>query len=133
MSKKHNPNKRKQTASHQAITPCKIIFTIPIVRILKDSLTTFEILLLANGNRAIPNLELAHQTFHELKQKLTDMLEHEDWEEMKSFDYNEMWILYTSLTMHVVEMQLSKRGDTTKLPMCLALCNQFNAIIEAID
>lgn len=104
---------------------------MPVVKILKDSLATFEILLLANGNRTIPNLELAHLTFHELKQKLTDMLEREEWGEVKSFDYNEAWILYTSLAMYIVDIQINKRTDTAKLALCLALCNQFNAIIEA--
>jgi hypothetical protein len=104
---------------------------MPVLKILKDSLATFEILLLANGNRTIPNLEFAHLTFDELKQKLTDMLEREEWGKEKSFDYNELWILYTSLAMYIVELQLNNKTDAAKLALCLTLCNQFNMIIEA--
>ena len=129
MSSKKRRNRGKKTADRNE--PTKIIFTMPVVKILKDSLANFEIMLLADGNKTIPNLELAHLTFGELKQKLTDMLEREEWEKVISFDYNEAWILYTSLAMYVVELQLSNRKDIAKLPLCLALCNQFNAIIEA--
>jgi hypothetical protein len=128
---KRNRNKRKQTASQHTSVPSKMIFTLPVVKILKDSLANFEIMLLADGNKTIPNLELAHLTFGELKQKLTVMLEREEWGKVISFDYNEAWILYTSLAMYIVELQLSNGGDAAKLPVCLALCNQFNALIEA--
>jgi hypothetical protein len=131
LKKKTNRNRKKQTSSHKTHTPNKIIFTIPVVKILKDSLATFEIMLLANGNKTIPNLELAHLTFGELKQKLIAMLEREEWGEVISFDYNEVWILYTSLAMYVVELQLCNGGDTAKLPICRALCKQFNALIES--
>ena len=71
-------------------------------------LANFEILLLAGENKTIPNLEFAHLTFDELKQKITDMLEGEDWGKVISFDYNEAWILYTSLAMYIAEMQITK-------------------------
>jgi hypothetical protein len=129
MSSKKRRNRGKKTADRNE--PTKIIFTLPVVKILKDSLANFEILLLAGENKTIPNLEFAHLTFDELKQKITDMLEGEDWGKVISFDYNEAWILYTSLAMYIVELQLSNGGDTAKLPVCLALCNQFNALIEA--
>jgi hypothetical protein len=131
LNKKTNHKKKKQTASQHTNTPSEIILTMSVVKILKDSLANFEVLLLANANKSIPNLEFAHLTFKELKQKLTDMLELEEWGEVKSFDYNELWILYTSLAMYVVELQLSSVVDKSKLPVCLALRNQFNAIIDS--
>ena len=58
------------------------------------------------------------------------MLEREEWNVIKAFDYNEIWILYTSLAMYIVDIQINHRGDSAKLGLCLALCNQFNAMIE---
>jgi hypothetical protein len=130
LSKKHNHH-RKQTTSHHTNTPSEIIFTVPVVKILKDALATFEILLQAHANRSIPNLEFAHLTFAELKQKLSAILEREEWGKATALDYNEAWILYASLAMYVVELQLRHEKQRAQLPVCLALCNQFNAIIEA--
>lgn len=129
MSSKKHRNIGKKTADRNE--PTKIIFTLPVVKILKDSLANFEILLLAGANQTIPNLEFAHLTFDELKLKITDMLEGEDWEKITPFDRNEMWILYTSLAMYVAEMQITKNPDTAKLGVCLQLCNHFNTMLEA--
>lgn len=129
MSSKKHRNRRKKTANRNE--PTKIIFTLPVVKILKDSLANFEILLLAGANQTIPNLEFAHLTFDALKLKITDMLEGEDWVKITPFDRNEMWILYTSLAMYVAEMQITKNPDTAKIGICLQLCNHFNAMLEA--
>ena len=131
MSRKKHRNRNRGRKAADRNEPTKIIFTLPVVKILKDSLANFEILLLAGENKTIPNLEFAHLTFNELKQKITDMLEGEDWGKVISFDYNEMWILYTSLAMYVAEMQITKNPDTAKLGVCLQLCNHFNITLEA--
>ena len=127
MSYKTKRNKQRTT---KKTGPTKIIFTLPVVKILKDSLATFEIMLLAGANQTIPNLEFAHLTCNKLKQKLTHMLEGEEFEQVTPFDINEVWILYVSLTMYIVEMQINKNPDSAKLGLCLLLCHHFNAMIE---
>jgi len=129
LRKKQKRYKKRQAVCNNIPKPSQVIFTIPIVKILKDALAYFEVILLANDNRPIPNLELAQVTFYEVKQKITNMLEREEWGEVKPLDYNEVWILYTSLTMYLAVLQ--GKEERARLALCLQLRKQFGALIEA--
>ncbi len=131
MRKRKNQYRQKHTAQPHIPIPNKLLFTIPQVRIMKDSLRYFEIMVNAHEHKPLPNIALAELTFTTLKQKLIDMLEREEWEKEQPFDYNEIWILYCCVAMYVVDLQLHKELDQAAIPVCLSLCNQFRATIES--
>ncbi len=83
------------------------------------------------NTQPLPNLELAFETTLNLKTKLMNMIEQEDWEKETPFDYNEIHILYASIHMYLVQLTFIK--DDKQLPSCLRLCKQFSLLVEQAD
>jgi hypothetical protein len=124
LSKKHK--RKKRPAKPQQI-PSQILFTLPVVRMLKDALRLVEVSLLRNV-KPLPNLELAAETLEGLKVKLDDMLQREEWDRETPLDSNELYILYAAIHMYLVDLSISK--DSSMVTPCLLLCKQLSRLVE---
>ena len=96
---------------------------------LKDALGVVEEAF-ARNTKPLPNLEFGLEVFTDLKQKIDDMLQGEDWDKETPFDYNEMHLLYAAIHMYLVDLTFKK--DEQLIPACLQLCKQFSLAIETL-
>ena len=118
---------RRKLHEQQPQPNSKIFFTLPAVRLLKDALCLFERVLFCEPEK-LPNIPFAKQVVSELKTKLDDLLQREEWEKETPLDYNEVCVLYAAVHMYLINLQFSHREEFI-LP-CIALCKQFTAIVE---
>jgi hypothetical protein len=118
--------KKKRRCNAQPQTGPHIVFSLPTVRLLKDALCLFESILMVKPE-SLPNIPFAKQVVFELKTKLDEMLQREEWEKETPLDYNEIWILYASVHLYLVDLQFAHQ-DTLIKP-CIALCKQFALIV----
>jgi hypothetical protein len=121
-------HQQKQRRQQQAVP--KIFFSLPTVRLLKDALRLFETVLWSEPEK-LPNSPFAKQVVAELKSKLDDILQREEWEKKTPLDYNELCILSAAVHMYLIDLQLSHR-DTLIKP-CITLCKQFSLLVKQID
>jgi hypothetical protein len=108
----------------------KILFSLPTVRLLKDALCFLEGVLLSEPEKQ-PNLPFAIEVVGNLKVKLSEMLEREEWTEETPLDYNEVLILYTAVHMYLIDLQLSRKYDV--ITPCLELCKKFSVLVEQVN
>lgn len=127
MSKK---SKRKKPPVINSQPPSKIIFTFETVKMLREALHLVDEAFLRNTH-PLPNIELAFETTLNLKTKLMNMIEQEDWETETPLDYNEIHILYASIHMYLVQLTFTK--NNALLTPCLRLCKQFSILVEQAD
>jgi hypothetical protein len=122
-------SKRNRHKQHiqQPQLPSKLLFSLPMVRLLKDALCLFERVLSSKPDK-LPNIPFAKQVVSELKTKLNDMLQWEEWEKETPLDYNEICILYAAVHMHLIDLQISHQEEC--IQPCIALCKQFAGIVE---
>jgi hypothetical protein len=81
--------------------------------------------------KKLPHLPLAQQVVRELKIKLEDMLQREDWERETPLDYNEVHILYTAVHLYLIDLKFSCQYDL--LGPCISLCRKLSFIVEQVD
>lgn len=120
--------KKKRKHRHQPQPAPKIVFTLPTVRLLKNALGVFESVLL-HEPRILPNMSFAKEVVSQLKTKLDDMLQREEWEKETSFDYNEVHILYAAVHMYLINLKSSRQENL--IPPCIGLCDQLSVIVES--
>ncbi len=125
LSKKH---KKRCAASRQQSLP-RMIFNVATVRLIQQSILSFEKSLQRN-TKPLPNLQFAQETLAQIKNKLDMMIQAEGWENETEFDYNEMWLMYTSLALYLAELRFSASPEQGQITACIALCKQFQKIIE---
>lgn len=119
----------KKKRKHQQLQPApKIVFTLPTVQLLKNALGAFESVLLREP-RILPNMSFAKEVVSQLKTKLDDMLQMEDWEKQTPFDYNEVHILYAAVHMYLLNLKSSRQENL--IPLCIGLCDQLSVIVES--
>jgi hypothetical protein len=123
-------SKRKKQRIVDSLLPSKITFSFETVRMLKDALQLVEDFFLQN-TKALPNLELAHDTLQGLQIKLNDMLQREEWDEETPLDHNEIYILYAAIHMYLVHLTISK--ESSRVTPCLLLCKQLSRLVEQME
>jgi hypothetical protein len=126
LSKKHRC-KRYERAPQPA---SKLYFSLATARLLKDALGFFEMVLACEPEN-LPNLPFAKQVVSELKTKLDDMLQREEWEKETPLDYNEVHLLYTCCAMYLIELKCAHRYDL--LPPCIKLYKQLALVVEHVN
>jgi hypothetical protein len=122
-------SRRKKQRVVNAQSPANIIFTFAGARMLKDALRLVDEAFACN-TKPLPNLEFGIEVLTDLKQKIDDMLQGEEWDKETPFDYNELHILYAAIHMYLVDLSLA--GTQQLMPTCLKLCQQFSRIVEAL-
>lgn len=127
MSKKHT---RKRYKPEEQSPDEAIYFSLPIIRILKEALTFFETLFRDKGDM-LPNVSFAKAVVAELKGKLDDMLQREDWTNETPLDYNEIYLLYTSCAMYLIELHNQHKYEL--VPPCTSLCKQLSLVVEHVE
>jgi hypothetical protein len=120
---------RCKRQAHQPQRHSKILFSFPAIRLLKNSLCLFEDVLFCKPEK-LPNIPFAKQVVSELKTKLNDMLQREEWEKETPLDYNEICILYAAVHMYLIDLQISHQEEF--IGPCIALCKQFAGVVEQI-
>ena len=123
---------RKHTSdqqTEQAADLPKLLLTYDAVCILQEALLTLDTVFIQN-KRPLPNLEFGKEVLYTLLQKVTDMLQSQDWDNVKPFDYNELHMLYAALHMYLVELSLRKEQE--QVLACLALCKQITRVVETV-
>ncbi len=125
MSKRNRRKRHEQQPQPNS----KILFTLPTVRLLRDALCLFEHALFCEPEKQ-PNIPFAKRVVSELKTKLNDVLQREEWEKETPLDHNEVCVLYAAIHMYLIDLQFSHQEEFI-LP-CIALCQQFAAIVEQI-
>lgn len=120
----------KRSYRKSAQQPSQVLFTLPEMRLLKYALRTFEASLL-RAKEPHPHHSMAKEIVEQLKSKLDDMLQMEDWEKETPFDYNEIYILYASLQMYLIDLTFSQQEHL--LPECMLLCKQFGRMVEELN
>jgi hypothetical protein len=123
-------NRRKRQEQQQPPPDSKIYFSLPTVRLLKEALGFFETFLICEPAK-LPNLPFAKEVVANLKVKLSDMLEHEEWHEETPLDYNEIYLLHTSCAMYLIELEFTHRYDL--IPPCIQLCKQLALVVEHVN
>jgi hypothetical protein len=122
-------SKRKRHRQKPAPQPSHIIFPLPAVRMLKEALSLFEGSLL-RMTKPHPHHPLAKELVEQLKIKLDNMLQMEDWEKETPFDYNEIHILYAAVQMYLIDLTFSRQENL--LPVCILLCKQFSQMVGEV-
>ncbi len=122
--------RRRHSGERNPQPNSKLFFSLPTVRILKDALCFFESFL--NGKSdTLPNIPFAKEVVAELKRKLSEMLEREEWNKDTPLDYNEIHLLHTSCAMYLIELAYLHKADL--LPPCIALCKQLAIVVEQAE
>jgi hypothetical protein len=102
-------------------------FTVAETKMLKDALLAFE-RALQRQDKCLPNMELTAEVVLSLKGKLNRLLQKEGWSEEVPFDCNEIFLLFSGLHMHLLEL---KRSRNQKLiSQCVSLCARFLTMSE---
>ncbi|MBE3561372.1 MAG: hypothetical protein IMW89_19450 [Ktedonobacteraceae bacterium] len=125
--------KKRQCQLKEAYQPqpgSTIYFTLPTITLLKKALDLTEEHLFREPG-TFPNKAFAQQVIKELKTKLDDILQQEDWEKETPLDYNEVHMLYAAVHMYLVELSTSQQQAL--IASCIALCEQFSVIVEHAD
>jgi hypothetical protein len=107
--------------------PAQVFFTLPTIRLINDALCAFEKVLLQKPGD-LPNIPFAKEVVFQLKNKLEDMLQMEDWDKRTPFDYNEIHVLYAAVHMYLIELKFTHQ-DALLAP-CIALCQHFSRMVE---
>src|SRR5579885_3690991 len=106
----------------------KMVFTLSTVRLLRNALDLFECVLLRECH-TLPNMSFAREVVSQLKTKLNDMLQLEDWEKQASFDYNEVHILCAAVHLYLIELRSSSQENL--IAPCLVLWTQLHVIVQS--
>ena len=123
MSRRNKKRRRRQLA----FDPSDVYFTLPTLRMIKNSLTFME-QSVPLTTKSLPNLDFAVETLEVLKMKLEDMLQREEWNKKTPLDYNEIQIINASVHMYLVKLTFHK--NHVLMNQCLTLCNQFTRLVE---
>ena len=124
---RRNKNKHNKRL---ALDPSHVYFTLPALYIIKDALSLMEQTILLTI-KPLPNLDLAEETLGELKIKLANMLQRDEWDKETPLDYNEIHILYASLHMCLVNLTFQR--NYILMDQCLTLCKQLTYLVEYAD
>lgn len=112
-------HKRKPSARIRTQHIPALWFTMDEVVLLKKSLALFEQLIETN-KKPLPNLQFAHETLRDLREKLSQMLQFS--EETVPLDKNEVIILNSSLWLYMLALQDTRAYEKM---LCLALSRKI--------
>lgn len=123
-------NREKRHHAPQPESNSKLFLGLGAVKLLKDALAFFERFLDCQPD-TLSNVPFAREVTAELRIKLEDMLQREEWEKDTPFDYNEIHLLHTSLQMYLIELQFTYQRHL--IPPCTVLCRQFGVIAKHVE
>jgi hypothetical protein len=123
-------SKRKRRHRKSTQQPSQVFFTVSAVHLLKEALCTLEEALLRTTKPSL-HIPFAKELVEQLKIKLDNMLQMENWEKEIPFDYNEIHILYAAVHMHLIELKISDQESA--LPMCILLYKQLGRMVEEAE
>jgi hypothetical protein len=101
-------------------------FTTDEVVLLKKALVPFEQLIVTN-KKPLPDLQFAHETVRDLREKLSRMLQFS--EETVPLDKNEVIILHSSLWLYMLALQETRVYEKM---LCLALSRKIMPVANIV-
>jgi hypothetical protein len=127
---KRHHQQQNLSSNKQIAISSPMQFTLLEIKMLKDAVAQFEQTSLSR-NQSLPNIDFAREVVEGLKQKLDDLLQQEDWKKKVPLDYNETFLLVSTLHMYLLELKIT--GNNALIPHCTKLCTQFLALAEYAD
>jgi hypothetical protein len=127
---KRHHQQQNLSSNKQIAISSPMQFTLLEIKMLKDAVAQFEQTSLSR-NQSLPNIDFAREVVEGLKQKLDDLLQQEDWKKKVPLDYNETFLLVSTLHMYLLELKIT--GNNALIPHCTKLCMQFLALAEYAD